>query len=127
MRFHTAVAVIALCAFAVIHGSNIVRFALARSESPVGRRADAVRAWLAAPGLAAAAREAALTPVVDPADVDGARRRGDGLAAMLAVRPLSSSAWLSLAGIWLVTAQPYQQVLAALTMSSVTGPNEGPL
>jgi len=38
---------------------------------------------------------------------------------------LSSANWLSLAGMRLVAGQPEKQVLAALTMSWLTGPNEG--
>ena len=37
---------------------------------------------------------------------------------------MSSIAWLSLAGMRVATGQPYETVLAALKMSSVTGPNE---
>ncbi len=37
---------------------------------------------------------------------------------------MSSISWLSLAGMRLVTGQPPEQVLSALAMSSLTGPNE---
>ena len=65
-----------------------------------------------------------LLRTADPA-IDDARRRADGLSAILAVHPLSSADWLSLSGMRLVTGQPYEQVLGALAMSWVTGPNEG--
>src|SRR5262249_52992175 len=42
-----------------------------------------------------------------------------------AVHPLSSANWLALAGMKLVTGQPHPQVLGALAMSALTGPNEG--
>jgi hypothetical protein len=124
MRLLTAVAVIGLCAFAAFRGWGIVGFAVARAHGASGDQ-QAVRAWIGVAGLAGAAREASLTQVADPADIEGARQRGEDLAAILSVRPLSSTNWLSLAGMRLVTAQPYQQVLAALTMSWVTGANEG--
>jgi len=47
------------------------------------------------------------------------------LTALLAVRPLSAIDWLSLAGMRLATGQSSSAVLAALTMSAVTGANEG--
>ncbi len=37
---------------------------------------------------------------------------------------MSSTNWLSLAGMRLVTGQPPGKVLSALAMSSITGPNE---
>jgi hypothetical protein len=61
----------------------------------------------------------------DATDIAGARDRADGLAAIAAIHPLSSANWLALAGMRLVTGQPYQQVLDALAMSALTGPNEG--
>ena len=125
-RLLTAVAVIGLCAFALVRGVGIARFADARAHAGApDARADAMRAWIDVPGVAADARQAMLTGGADPRDTEGARKREQALAAVLAARPLSSASWLSLAGARLVAHEPYDKVLAALAMSSVTGPNEG--
>ena len=126
MRLLTAFAIIGLCAFAVIRGWSIAHFAeerarLASSQGEVG----GVGRWIGVPGLTGAALETSLAHMPGASDFDGARERAESLAALLSVRPLSSENWLSFAGMRLVTAQPYKEVLAALSMSSVTGPNEG--
>lgn len=125
MRVVTTVAVAGLCVFAIVHGWRIITFNVARAH--LAADPQAVKAWVAAPGLAGAAREASLTAVADPSDVAAAQLRAADLAALLSVWPLSSRNWLSLAGLRLVTGQPYEQVLGAMAMSSVTGPNEGSL
>jgi hypothetical protein len=125
-RWLTALAVLGLCGFALARGWEITRFAEARSRFGVHQKQnDAVKRWAAVPGLAEAALVASLPRVADAGDIDDTRRRAEGLAAILSVHPLSSTGWLSLSGIWLVTGQPYERVLGALAMSSVTGPNEG--
>lgn len=127
-RVLTAVVGIGLCVFAVFYGCRILAFTTARDHLAAGdRRAGAVRAWYTVPGLAGFAGEAILASRADATDMDAARQRGDDLAALLVAWPLSSSNWLSLAGVRMVTAQPYEKVLDALAMSSVTGPNEGGL
>jgi len=88
-------------------------------------RADALRHWTSVPGLAGEALEASLAEVADPADIDAARKRGEALNAVLSVRPLSSTNWLSLAGARFIAGEEYEDVLRALAMSSVTGANEG--
>jgi hypothetical protein len=121
-----ALAVIGLCGLAVSRGWSIVHFCAARAGVASHEyRADALRPWIGAPGLAGAALEASLTDAALPADIDEARKRGDEFAAMLAVRPMASMRWLSLASMRLVTGQPLDMVLEALAMSSMTGANEG--
>ena len=125
-RLLTALAVLGLCGFALSRGWEITQFAEARSRLGAHEKQnDAVKRWAAAPGLTAAALAASLARVTDTGDIDDARRRADGLSAILAVHPLSSADWLSLSGMRLVTGEPYERVLGALAMSSVTGPNEG--
>jgi hypothetical protein len=126
VRLLTACAVIGLCAFALVRGVGIAQFADARAHAGApDARAEAVRAWIDVPGVAALARQAMLTGGVDPRDSESVRKREAALTAVLAARPLSSEDWLSLAGARLVAREPYDKVLAALAMSSVTGPNEG--
>jgi hypothetical protein len=124
----TALAVVALCGWAVAHGWTTARFAAAKaSAASQPERAAAVGPWVGVAGLAAPALDASLPEVADPTDTDAARRRGEALAALLAVRPLSSKNWLALAGMRLITGAPLDKVVEALTLSSVTGTNEGSL
>ena len=124
----TALAVIGLCAFAMLRGWSIVDFSIARATADgPGRRADALRPWSAAPGLAGEALQASLITAVNPADTEATRKRAETLGAVLAVHPLSSGNWLSLAGARFVSGQGPDKVLAALAMSSLTGANEGPM
>ena len=125
-RLATAAAVIGLGAFAAWHGSNIVRYswALADAATPA-RRAEAARIWTATPGLGGPALRASLSTIADAADVGAVREREETLTALLAVQPLSSADWLSLAAMRLVAHESYDKVLGALAMSSLTGPNEG--
>lgn len=115
-----------LCLFAVIRGWNVTRFAAASVRlAPHEDRPDAFLAWTKVAGVGDLALEAWLTRMVPATGIDAARRRADILAELLAVRPMSSVDWLSLAGMAFATAQPRDKILAALTMSWVTGPNEG--
>jgi hypothetical protein len=125
-RLLTALAIIGLCAVTVSWGWSIVGFANARARAVESEhRADAVRHWTAIPGLAGDALEVSLTDAAEPTDIDAARKRGEALNAILSVRPLSSTNWLSLAGVRLVAGEGYDMVLGALAMSSLTGANEG--
>ncbi len=127
VRILTTLVIASLCGLAVVRGWSIVRF----SGAMVGinastAQADVVMPWTAVPGLASVALQASLTTVTDPiADIEGSRKRGDELGAILSVQPLSSVNWLSIAGIRLVTGQPLDKVFAALALSWLTGPNEG--
>jgi hypothetical protein len=126
VRLLTTVAILALCSFAVARGWNIVRFVDARAHAGVHETGvEKIRSWDKTPGLRDAALQASLTKIADMTDADGARKRADDLSNFLSIQPLSSANWLSLAGMRLVAGQPEKQVLAALTMSWLTGPNEG--
>ena len=125
VRLLTAVAILGLCSFAIVRGWSIVRFVDARTHfvaHEIG--VEQIRSWDKAPGLRDAALQTSLTKA-DMTDADGARKREDDLNALLSVRPLSSVDWLSLSGMRLVTGQKETEVLSALKMSWVTGPNEG--
>jgi len=111
---------------AMWRGWGIVRFGFARAEAgAAGEMTAALARWKDVPGLGEASLKAALSSMSDATDIAGARDRAEGLAAIAAIHPLSSANWLALAGMRLVTGQPYQQVLDALAMSALTGPNEG--
>jgi hypothetical protein len=124
-RVSTALVVIGLCALAMSRGWSMVQFSQARAGlAPGERAAGRLGAFAGVPGVATAALEASATPVAGPSDQAGARKRVDELTTVLSLRPMSSMNWLSLAGMRLVTGQPPDKVLAALAMSSLTGPNE---
>ena len=125
-RLVTGLAILGLCSFAVVRGWSIVRFVDARAHLDLREaRVEAIRSWVGLPGLSSTALQESLTQINDATDVDGARKRADELSALLSVRPLSSVNWLALGGMRLVTGQPEKEVLSALEMSWVTGPNEG--
>ncbi len=113
VRILSALAVIGLSGWAVCCGWTIVRFSHARAS--VASNEDRARAAL----------EASLTDAADPADIDRIRKRSEEFAAILSARPMSSMNWLSLASMRLVAGQPFDQVLDALALSSLTGANEG--
>jgi hypothetical protein len=126
IRFWTAIIVIGICAFSVVRGVNIVRFSLAMatigsSES----RAEIIAKWATVPGIASTALQSKLKEKIDPSNLAAANSRREALSAILSIEPLSSTDWLSLSGVQLITDQPMDQVLATLTLSALTGPNEG--
>jgi hypothetical protein len=127
IRLATSFVVLALCTFAASRGWSTADFAILWTKLNHQTEVDALGAWIGAPGITAAALSASLTKMTDAADVDGAAKRADQLAALLSVRPLSSRNWLSLAEMRLVTERPKEEVVTALEMSWVTGPNEGTL
>ena len=124
IRFWTAIIVIGICAFSVVRGLSIVRFSLAMATTS-SSRAETIRLWATVPGVGATALQSKLTEKINSSDLQAANSRRETLAAILSVAPLSSPNWLSLSGMYLVTDQPMEQVLGALMLSMVTGPNEG--
>jgi hypothetical protein len=126
LRWLASFAIIALCGFAVVRGWSLAQFAEERARiSSNANAVGGVGRWMGVPGLAGAALETALKQNPAASGIDDAQKRAETLAKLLAVRPLSSKEWLQLAVMRLVAGEPQKQVLAALFMSSVTGPNEG--
>jgi hypothetical protein len=114
----TASVVVAICLWSIWEGAAIVRFAIAKSESSPLER------WFEVRGLAFTAREAALTPVDGSSDDKATHARRDELAQILVMEPLSSYYWVELADVRTETHDPLPEVIDALEMSFVTGPNE---
>jgi hypothetical protein len=122
----TALAVIGLSGWTMSCGWTIVRFSHASATAASHEeRVNAVRPWIGTPGVAGAAMEASLMDAASPTDFDTIRARNDEFVAILSRRPMSSLSWLSLASMQLVSGQPLDKVLEALTLSSLTGANEG--
>lgn len=121
----TTVAVVVLCGFSMTCGWNIVRFVEARAHLRGETGTEKVRYWDKSLAVRVAALQASLTKMSNVTDVDGARKRADDLSALLSLQPMSPVNWLSLSGMRLISGQSEKEVLAALEMSWVTGPNEG--
>jgi hypothetical protein len=126
IRLWTAIVVLVICGFCVARGFGIVHFSLAMAniDSPE-KRAEIVNSWSSAPDIASRALQADLNYQIDPADQKAAARRRQTLSALALIKPLSSSNWLYLSSLQLVTDQPMQQVFDSLELSMLTGPNEG--
>ncbi len=126
IRFFTAITIITLCVFALVRGLGIVQFSRVKMEvGSAENGAQSMQSWATVAGLGAAALQSHLAPSIDPSDLKAANSRRETLAAILAVKPMSSNDWLSLSGMQLMTDQPMEQVLGSLKLSMMTGPNEG--
>jgi hypothetical protein len=124
IRFCTAIVVIGICGFAAVWGWNIAHFSLAMMNVDSAKKRAEAGAWASVPGIAATARHAEMMDKIDPSDLTAANEQLQALSAFLSVRPLSSYHWLRLASMEFVTAQRMDDVLDALTLSALTGPNE---
>jgi hypothetical protein len=114
--------------FAMMRGWSVTRFAAARGDLGFDAApAETLRSWVGISGLGGEALTASLAPLTDPVDPESAQSRAADLTGLVSVRPLSSQDWLSLAGMRLAAGRPQREILAALEMSWVTGPNEGPV
>jgi len=126
IRFWTAITMIGICVFSVTSGLSILHFSLAMGDiGSSENRAQTIHTWAAVPGIASAALQSQLREKIDPSDLHAANSRREALSALLSIEPLSSTDWLSLSGMQLITDQPMEQVLGALMLSTMTGPNEG--
>jgi hypothetical protein len=124
IRFCTAIVVIGICGFAAVWGWNIAHFSLAMMNVDSAKKRAEAGAWASVTGIAATARHAEMMDNVDPSDLTVANDRLETLSAFLSVKPLSSYHWVLLAGMEFATAQRMDDVLDALTLSALTGPNE---
>jgi hypothetical protein len=126
LRFLTALIIVSGALFTASKGWSIAHFAAVRTNlGTPGYQGEPVRAWASIPGLTSMALEASLIEVNSPADAAAAQTRSNQLTQIVSVKPLSSMHWLSLAGARLVTGQSVDRVFAALSLSALTGPNEG--
>lgn len=125
VRYLTAFLIIIVCIFAASRGFDILRFSVADQYLKPGKdRTEAIAQWVDVSSLAFPAREALLTPA-SPGDISSAVKRRVDLEAILSIRPLSSRYWLALSQMMFITGQPENEMLEALRLSLLTGPNEG--
>jgi hypothetical protein len=123
MRLLTILIILVTCGYAAMRGREVVGFAVAEEQTR-SDAADSFLRWRDVPGISGAAINAALSRMPFETSSADAERRADTLGMLLAVRPLSSSDWLSLAGVRVALDAPRDKVISALTMSYLSGPNE---
>ncbi|HVA12856.1 MAG TPA: hypothetical protein VNF99_06385 [Stellaceae bacterium] len=124
MRLLTAASILCIGAITAGWGWRAAQFAQARAEiSADGPGAGSLHAWVGVPGLSGEARETSLRQAKTAAEAPAIRAAD--LGALLAVHPMSAQSWASLAADRLVLGRPLGEVTGALSMSYVTGPNEG--
>ncbi len=125
-RFWTAIVVIGFCGLAVARGWSILHFSVAMANvESWEKRGQIAGAWTGVSGVASTALKTELEGKFDASDWKASNRRRDDLLALLAMKPASSTDWLSLSRLELLTAQPKAQIMGSLLLSWVTGPNEG--
>jgi hypothetical protein len=125
MRLLTAIAVIGLCGYSVVHGWRVAHFSVAMaSDGSPAKRIAIIMKWTAVPDVASAALRTELREKIDSSDHKAAERRREALWSILSIKPLSSIDWLSLSVMQLVMGQPTGRALNSLKLSMLTGPNE---
>lgn len=115
----TALLISVLCVPAVIQGWDILRF------SSVEANGENTRPWAGVPGLTFSALESSLSPIDDSEDKAQVAKYRDEITEILSMRPLASEYWLTLAGLRVMDGEALSKALDALTLSTLTGPNEG--
>lgn len=125
MRLLTSGLLLCLFGLTAVWGWEVTGFA--RQYDTVlssGTGGEKLKSWAAVPGVKVEGIETSLRdPTFGP--VHSPALRSVELTTLLAVHPMSSQAWLSLAGSRFDAGRPSAEVNAALAMSGVTGPNEG--
>ena len=119
IRGGTALLILALCVPAIINGWHILRFSWAEANGQDTRR------WAGVSGLTFSALESSLTALTDTEDKAQVAKRRDQITEVLSMRPLAAEYWLTLAEIRLLGGEGLTKALDALTLSALTGPNEG--
>jgi hypothetical protein len=128
VRLSTIAAVLAICGYTALRGSAVAEFAIGEARGiPTPAVADWSERWGTVAGVAGEVLAASLRRTAPGLDRASTARRAATLARRLAMRPLSARDWLALAGARAAAGAPDGTVEAALTMSYLTGPNEGPV
>src|SRR5215472_3337783 len=126
IRLLTAIALIVTSGVAVAEGWGIVRFFLASTNIVSSeKRARTADAWRATSGVISTALNDELADETSQPDIITAYRQRELASAILSIKPLSSMDWLALSKAELMTDQPMEDVFGSLTLSMLTGPNEG--
>jgi hypothetical protein len=121
-RLLTAFAVICTSFFAMTMGAQTTRFALAEMPADDAAPGNRPATWTHTPGIAVFARRRVVSELGESAD---ANERLAATADLLSRAPLDSSAWAMLAAMRFASGAPVEEGVNALSMSNLTGPNEG--
>ncbi len=128
MWLATAALASVACAWTVTQGVGFVRYQLASDRwMAEPANVEGVLPWTGERGLAVAAIETVLRAPVASAGPAALKGREDMLSRLLAIKPTSSQAWLSLASVRHALGLPPDRIDAAFMMSGLTGPSEGAL
>lgn len=122
-RFSTALVLIGMSAFAISHGIEVTRFAVAEMSADKETARERLVPWIDTRGVASLARRHLLSDARNN-DVD-ARTNLTATADLLGLRPLDANAWLILATLRFASNTSLAKGSSALAMSNLTGPNEG--
>jgi hypothetical protein len=126
IRLLTAIGLIVISGLAVAQGWGIVRFFLASTNIvSAEKRARIADAWRATAGITSTALNDELADETNRSDIIAPYHRRELLSALLSIKPLSAMDWLSLSKAELMTHQSMGDVFGTLTLSMLTGPNEG--
>jgi hypothetical protein len=126
MRFATIIVMIGVALFALVRGVYLTGFSIAKADMFADAAGiDRVQAWQHIPGVEAAARRTARAPLLSATDPQAVQAYAYEVKRALEVSPLAPSDWLALAGLQLILSAPKNDVVSALNMSVLTGPNEG--
>jgi hypothetical protein len=121
-RLLTALAVIGMSTFAMSMGVELTRFAFAEMLADDETLKNRVTAWTNTPGIAVFARRRVVSELGEAGD---ANERLAATADLLSRAPLDSGAWAMLAAMRFASGAPVEKGVSALSMSNLTGPNEG--
>lgn len=119
IRGATALLILGLCVPTLIRGWDILWFSRAEAN-----RED-TRPWVGVSGLTFSALESSLTALTDTADKAQVAKRRDEITEVLSMRPLAAEYWLTLAETRVIGGEALSKALDALTLSILTGRNEG--
>jgi hypothetical protein len=126
-RYVTAAIVIFCCALTSIEGARVLLFVSAESRllSQPNVTSDDIRGWYDVPGVQLQARSALLNYYDNNANQLALTAKRDQLIEVLSVAPMAPSQWVALAWAQFLTGEPRGNMLKSLTMSVLTGRNEG--
>lgn len=126
VRLLSSLVILTLCVLTVAQGWRLAGFATARARAVSGSgEIETLRRWVGVPGLSSPALAFLVAREGRIGSAEALQTRSNDLIHLLSLRPLSSADWLSLAAARLEAEKPAKEVEAALTMSWLTGPNEG--
>jgi hypothetical protein len=121
LRYLAAALIVALASYTVASASTILRFALGDLSVTYPTVAATYGPYVDLPPVAYLARER----MIQLAPSEDSAQRVEDVKDLLALTPADSAMWLELAKAEAAAQTSPDQVVRALAMSTLTGPNEG--